>query len=368
MIKITALTQGPPSHSCSRFRVRQYIEPLSSLGIQINEYVPIISTYQAVPPKDRLPEWMNSGIYNRCLRYIWQGKKIINRIPGILASQTSDITWLQREIIPFRFTLEPLLKHPLVFDVDDVIWQFQSSSYSYNSVVGQRVAQSIAKIAKCADVVIVGNSYLAQWFSDYSSNIRIIPTAVDTERYKPLVATNNQSKKFTIGWIGSDANIQYLYGVETPLKHFLRDFADSEILIVSDKPPSFRDLSNDQVRYIAWSPEVEVQAIQQMDIGIMPLVKDGYTIGKCSLKMLQYMACGLPVVVSPVGMNAEVLALGNLGLGVEKESDWYDALVVLYQHRERGNQYGREGRRIVEDYFSQKVIVKELASIFKELA
>jgi hypothetical protein len=149
-----------------------------------------------------------------------------------------------------------------------------------------RLSRSIAKIANCADIVIAGNNYLAEWFSDYASDVRIIPTAVDTQRYQPIIELNDKSKKFTIGWIGSDANIRYLYTIETPLKHFLSDFPDSELLVISDKNPCFPNLPNDQVNYIPWSPEVEVQAIQLMNVGIMPLPNNRYTIGKCSLKRM----------------------------------------------------------------------------------
>jgi glycosyltransferase involved in cell wall biosynthesis len=104
-------------------------------------------------------------------------------------------------------------------------------------------------------------------------------------------------------------------------------------LVIADRPPSFSSLPSERVRYIPWSSQTEVTAVQQMDIGLMPLPNNEWTKGKCSFKMLQYMACAIPVIVSPVGMNLEVLELGEVGLSANSTSEWYDALVCLYKNR-----------------------------------
>jgi glycosyltransferase involved in cell wall biosynthesis len=104
-----------------------------------------------------------------------------------------------------------------------------------------------------------------------------------------------------------------------------------------------------------------------MDIGLMPLPNNEWTKGKCSFKMLQYMACCIPVIVSPVGMNSEVLALGEVGLGANSPSDWYEALVFFYKNRSLGHNFGKNGRQVVEDNFNQKVICQKLAKVFQDL-
>jgi len=367
MIKVTALT-GSLLESSTRFRVRQHIKPLSNFGIQVHEYAPSIDRYVPMPPSTWFPKGINPK-YEKPIRYLWQGTKLATRIPGIIGSWTSNITWLLRELLGYRFTLEPLLKNPLVFDVDDAIWLTNSSSYPANSGVGLRTANSIRKIAKRADVVIAGNHYLAEWFSDWTSDVRVIPTAIDTDRFQPkLVQDRKESKRFVIGWTGSAVNLQYLHAMEDTLKCFMNQFADSVLLVMANKPPVFRDLPSERVIYMPWSSELEVEAVQQMDVGLMPLPDNEWAKGKCSFKMLQYMACGIPVVVSPFGMNAEVLALAEVGLGAEAESDWYDALVMLYKNREVGDKYGKNGRIIVEQNFSRKVIVEKLVGVFRELS
>jgi glycosyltransferase involved in cell wall biosynthesis len=102
-----------------------------------------------------------------------------------------------------------------------------------------------------------------------------------------------------------------------------------------------------------------------MDVGIMPLPENNWTKGKCSFKMLQYMACEIPVIVSTVGMNAELLAQGKLGLAAGTDSDWYDALSFFYINRDIAKDYGRAGRVVAEKYYSKKRISNLLADIFK---
>jgi glycosyltransferase involved in cell wall biosynthesis len=122
-----------------------------------------------------------------------------------------------------------------------------------------------------------------------------------------------------------------------------------------------------RIHYLPWSPEIEAQALHAMHVGLMPLPDDDWTRGKCSFKMLQYMSCGKPVVVSPVGMNAEILALGRVGLAAEKETDWYEALEYLYTHRADAQDCGKSGRSVVEAFFSRQVVSEKLSQVFQAL-
>lgn len=361
MIKVAALTSGQLVPS-ARFRVRQHIQQLADLGVEVHEYIPKIDKNKFIP------QFAQGIKYQKPIRAMMFGAKLFSRGPGILGSWSSQVTWVQRELIPGRCTLEPLLKKPLVFDVDDAIWLASASDYSSQRAYASRVLSSIQSIAKCADIIIAGNHYLADWFANYGAEVRIIPTAIDIERFRPKLTPSEQNyPRFVIGWTGSAGNLRYLQVLEPPLKQFMNRFPNSELLVVADQPPSFSSLPSERVRYVPWSPQTEVTAVQQMDIGLMPLPNNEWTKGKCSFKMLQYMACAIPVVVSPVGMNLEVLGLGEVGLSANNTSEWYDALVYLYKNRTLGHNYGKNGRIVVEDNFSQKVIIQKIAKVFRDL-
>ena len=100
----------------------------------------------------------------------------------------------------------------------------------------------------------------------------------------------------------------------------------------------------------------------------MPLPDDDWTRGKSSFKMLQYMACGIPVIVSPIGMNKDVLAMDSVGLSAVTEQDWFDGLTIFYSNRAQARAFGRAGRAVVEATYSQEAVTPQLAEIFHKLA
>lgn len=352
MISVAALTSGRHTPS-SRFRVRQHIPPLRELHVAVQEYIPAIDKYKTLP---FWPEKLNYR-YGLPLFLLWQGIKVAARIPDVVRTWGHQIIWLEREFLPGVMTLEPLLKRPIVFDIDDAVW------------LAPPFGTSVRKIARRSDVVMAGNNYIADWFAPWCRDVRVVPTAVDTERYRPRPDEHTgQTGPFRIGWIGTSANLRYLEAIESPLDRFLSDHRDSELLVMADKPPAFQHLPGDRIRFLPWSENAEVDAFQQLDVGLMPLPNEEWTRGKCSYKMLQYMACGIPVAVSPVGMNVEILALGQAGLTCSGNGEWYEALSLLYANRERAHAYGIEGRRIVERNFSRKQLTGTLAGIFRELA
>ena len=352
MVKVAALTSGRDVPS-SRFRVRQHIEPLNQWGINVREFVPSISKYAPIP---YIPETV-SPKYVLPMYAVWQSIKLITRLRGVTGSLDSDVVWLERQLLPGYLTLEPLLKSPLVFDVDDAIWL--SRPFARSAVI---------KTAKKADV-IAGNGYLANWFDPHAKDVRIVPTAIDTDRFRPReTAATGMRGKFVIGWTGTWANLEYLYAIEEVLGKFLRDHSDTELLILADRPPRFQQIPQEKVRFIPWRADREVAALQDMDVGLMPLPDTEWTRGKCSFKMLQYMATGIPVIASSVGMNAEVMVMDRLGLAAHAQQDWYSALDFFYENRDESVNFGTRGRAVAERYFSRSVIAMKLAQIFKEIA
>ena len=351
MIKVAALTSGRDVPS-ARFRVRQHIEPLQRAGICVREHLPLIEKYAPPPP---FLTFSNRSAAAP-LRIAWKCAKILARIPGVIGSWKARITWLEREMHPGWLTFEPLLKRPLLFDVDDAIW--------LTPPIGRRAA---IKIAKMADVLIAGNHFIAEWFSTYAKDVRIVPTAVDTDRIRPrhFPGLGSPDRGFVVGWTGTSSNYDSLYQIEKALEQFLTN-RNAELVVIADQPPRFSHLKPERVRYVKWSPDMEIRALEWMDVGLMPLPFNEWSMGKCSFKMLQYMAAGLPVVVSPVGMNAEVMSMGDIGLSAVTPADWYEALTTLYDDRAFGYRCGAEGRLIVEKRFSRSVVSMILADIFRE--
>jgi glycosyltransferase involved in cell wall biosynthesis len=351
MIKVAAITSGRNEPS-TRFRVRQHIQPLTEWDIHVTEYIPLITKTEPVPflPSDASPA------FRRPLSAIWSAIKLSTRLPGLISSYTRHVTWLEREMLPGHFTFERWLHQPLVFDVDDALW-----------LLPWRFAKkTIQATAHRANIVIAGNTYLADWFSHHTDQIRIIPTAVDTERFVPAAEPPDR-EEFIIGWTGTAGNLPYLYAIEEPLAVFLQDHPVARLHIICDIEPEFTQIQPYQIKFVRWSPEQEVRGVQQMSVGLMPLPDTPWTQGKCSFKMLQYMSCAVPVIVSPIGINAEVLAHGDSGFAAHQLDDWYDALATLCTDRSHAHQMGQQGRMIVEKHYSREAITPLIASVFKEV-
>lgn len=333
-ITLAALTAGVNTPS-SRFRLRQYISRLAEQGVIVRELMP----------------WTDKTYY-------FPGPfKAITRIPALLRSRDADLVWLGREFAVGYETFERLLKRPRILDVDDAVWLHMPLGWL-----------AMPDIARAMDAVIAGNAYLAEYFGRYCKKVYVVPTAVDLNRYtlRPEPA-NEQGDKFVIGWTGSSSNFKYLDTIEPALERFLRAYDDVEMIITADRPWDFKALPAEKVRFIPWSAQEEIRVLHSMSVGIMPLADDKWARGKCAFKMLQYMAVGLPVIVSPVGMNQEVLEKGDVGLSADSNDEWFDALVSLYKDRSFGVKLGLAGRKVVQQYYNADIIARRLADIFKSL-
>jgi glycosyltransferase involved in cell wall biosynthesis len=332
-IHVAALTGGRNSPA-ARFRVRQYIPRLEDHGIRIREYIPFF--------------------YENCG---WPSPfKAASHLPGLFGSRRADLTWIGRELVRGYETFERLLKRPRVLDVDDAIWlDWPFGKYA------------LPHIARGMDAVVAGNTFLAEWFSRYCRNVAVLPTALDLSRYAPRPAPPTQTERFTIGWTGAADSFPFLAGIQEALLRFLDDHPESEVLIVAERPWTTSSIPPERLRFVRWSAQVEVDVLHEMTVGIMPLPDSEWARGKCSFKMLQYMAVGLPVIVSPVGMNAEVLARGEVGFGAASMDDWYQALETLHRDRALRHAMGRAGRTVVERHFSADKVADALAVIFRSL-
>jgi glycosyltransferase involved in cell wall biosynthesis len=335
-IRVAALTGGEKAPS-ARFRVRQLIPSLKNNGIDLDEKMPHVA---AVPPA------------NRKLRPIWGFAALVERIPYVIDTYRYDAVILQRELLSTLSTLECLTKHPRILDVDDAIFL-------------RRNGVTAARLARWSDLVVCGNDFLAETFCRWNNNIEVIPTAVDATRFRPREESSDIDRRMIIGWIGTSGNFKYLREIETALESIMKREPHVYFRVVADREPSFGGILRERLEYIPWSAEIEVESIQEMTVGIMPLSDDEWCRGKCSYKMLQYMACGIPVVVSPVGMNGLVLAQAEVGLAAETKSQWIDNLMQLLHSVEQRREFGKNGRRLILVQYDVPIIATRLASCLK---
>ncbi len=333
MIKVAAITSGRNVPS-SRFRVRQFITPLAELGIEVTEHYARPNKYLT--------------------RRVWP-LGLLTRLPGLLASRSADITWLEREMVPGRLTAERFAGGVRILDIDDAIW------------ITNQPGASEQLAAQCQGI-IAGNEYIAEHYRQHARQVWVIPTSVDANRWRPRDGGSRLSADtWNIGWIGTSSNLPFLQICEEPLADFLSEHSAARLTVVCDQPPSLKKSPPDSLRFKRWSEQDEVRLVQDFDAGIMPLSDTDWARGKCALKMLQYMSVGIPVIASPVGRARDILEQSEVGVAAATMQGWYDGLTTLYRDRKLSERMGEAGRAVILESYSVEKNVIKLAEVFREV-
>lgn len=214
-------------------------------------------------------------------------------------------------------------------------------------------------LTRLAHHVTVGNETLASHSRLLAKAVTVIPTTIDTDVYLPRPRRSNPRP--IVGWSGSQTTLPYVRQMHETLRA-LRSRVDFELRVIGGE----LEMPGLDVTCIPWRADTEVEDLRRFDIGLMPLPDDPWTRGKCGLKALQYMALGIPPVVSPVGVNAEIVTDGIDGHHASTSEEWIDRLVHLLSHPEQRLRLGAEARRTIETRYSARVHAPRLARVLRE--
>jgi glycosyltransferase involved in cell wall biosynthesis len=276
-----------------------------------------------------------------------------------------DVVFLFRELAPVG---PPLLERLLVRRGIPVVYDFDDAIYLPNVSDANRGFERLKWVSKTATVcrlathVTVGNPHLAEYARRYSAHVSVIPTTIDTDSYKPKDGVELQAPP-VIGWSGSLSTIKHLRTIEPALRR-LRESVDFRLRVVGDR--SYR-LAGLDVDARGWSAETELDDLRSFDVGLMPLPDDAWSRGKCGLKALQYMAVGVPTIVSPVGVNTEIVQDGRNGFVAGTDDEWVARLRRLLADAALRRRFAEEGRRTVEERYSARSQAPRLLDILEQV-
>ena len=323
-MKVLFLIQGF-SVAASRYRVLQYIPYLESKGVETKV-----------------------SLYPRTLRENFQ---FFNQLSWY------DIVFLQRK--RFNQPRLGLLKRRakrILYDFDDsVMYRNSKAKDPLSSTRKRRFVQMV----KNADFVIAGNEFLKSEVLPFNQNVEVIPTAINRERYDSKTYSVQQ-ERVTLGWIGDHGSIHYLEKMRPIFDRISTKYPHVELKIVCD---TFFDCDRMKVIKKKWSSEEEVSDLQGLDIGLMPLVDDPWSWGKCGFKIIQYQGVGVPVVCTPVGINKDLVEDGTNGFWAMTADEWEEKLSLLIENPGLREQMGREGRRRVLENYTHQACAPRLFSI-----
>jgi glycosyltransferase involved in cell wall biosynthesis len=350
---ILALTRYSSLGSSSRVRFYQYLPYLESKGIVVYTAPLLDDNYL-----HRLYGRKRADISRIFLAYF-------HRILWLARARSFDLIWLEKEIFPWLPAWgEHILSRlhiPYVVDYDDAV--FHRYDMDDNPLIRALLGKKIDAVMRKATTVVVGNEYLAEHACQTgASRVEILPSVVDTNRYSIREKTGEQ---FRIGWIGSPITAPYLSLISEALEEVSQKINMRLVLVGAG---NLDLLPNMEKEILPWIESTEVTNIQSFDVGIMPLPDAPFERGKCGYKLVQYMACGLPVIASPVGANSSIIDQGKTGFLASSNAEWVQALIMLSQSPHLRRNLGKAGRKKVEQEFSLQVTAPRLFHILTDAA
>ena len=348
-MKVLFLTQTSELGPSSRYRVYQLVPHLQKLGIEC-EISPAMDSevyrriYLGAGKAPKLPAW----------RAVWNQRRVdLRRVDKF------DVVFVQKGAFPglySGFERQIATVKPLVFDLDDAIWLPREGGAPVLRALHREHA--VQDVLRCAAAVTAGNAYLAEYAARFNRNVNLVPSAVDLSRY-PAPPSLQHSTPPVVGWIGSRTTLSYL----KPLKPVFENLALTPRVIASGNPARL----GFAVEFRPWRLETEIEELSQIGIGIAPLRDSPWERGKCGVKILQYMACGLPVVASPVGVNAQIVIHGVSGFLVRDIGEWQEALARLIADPKLRQELGAAGHETVQKRFGVQHAAETIASVLRGL-
>lgn len=348
-IKVLGLSLYGPLAASTRYRLTQYAPGLNQQGIDLEVKALLGDGYvQKSFAGEKYP-----------LTHIL--KDYFDRAVLLFRQSDYDVAIVNAELFPLLPGIieSRLLRIPYIYDFDDAFFlkyrleRFKRISFLLRDKFNPVVARAAA--------VLAGNHYLADYALQWNPATHCLPTVVDTARYIP--APCKREGVFTVGWIGSPSTSVYLSKLAQPLEKLGRE-GPVRFLVVGGYSPAIPGVD---VVNMPWSEATEVAVINSFDVGVMPLFDDEWARGKCGFKLIQYMACGVPVVASPVGANVDVVNDAS-GLLAESVGDWLNALRRLRDDLALRQSFGAAARQTVEQLYSLHSTLPVMVNTIKVVA
>jgi glycosyltransferase involved in cell wall biosynthesis len=325
-----------------RFRFEQYLDYLTENGFNI--------TFSNLLSENDHALYYKKGNYFKKAMLVL--KSIVKRYNQVRTASKYDIIFIFREgffLGSSYFERQFAKKSNLIFDYDDAVWITSDVSANNKSFKFLKSSRKTCRIIQVSKIVFAGNEFLADYAKQFNKNVVIVPTTINTSEYLPTYNYQHHDT-ICIGWSGSFSTIVHFMTCVEALRLIKKKYGDK----VYFKVIGSADYHNTEldIKGLPWKKETEIKDLQEIDIGIMPLPDDEWSKGKCGLKGLQYMALGIPTIMSPVGVNSKIIHDGENGFLASDTNEWVDKLSSLIDSKELRETIGREGRKTVVSEFS----------------
>lgn len=350
MIRVLALSLYGYQAASHRVRLSQFQDGLSAFGIDLQ--------IQSLLDNSYLQRSFAGG--RPSLRALVTAYGM--RLKALHQADHFDLLIVYGELFPFLpFWLERrLLNSPFVYDIDDAFYlKYRTGRLRWlRPLLGEKFERMMAS----AVAVTAGSSSLAAYSRRFNRSVTMLPSCVDTDHYLPVLQKSSDlgDSSFTIGWIGSPSTAPYLQQLVEPLQELSHERSVRLLVVGAPAPVIF----GVEVIEKPWSLQQEVSLIHQFDVGVMPLPDSQWARGKCAYKLIQCMACAIPVIASPVGANVDVVP-PNCGLLPSTSTEWLSAFRQLAANSDLRNRLGVAGRKWVEQHYSLSTVLPMLSAVIQ---
>ena len=353
-MRILFLTLYPETAASPRYRVAQFLPHLRDEGIECTVASPLTA--------DQFQQFTGPHKKHRPFWYHLHETK--NRLRQLLTTRHYDVLFVQKALLTAYVRGFPALLERFpgktIYDIDDAV--HLAAPHTLRKPWSLLVdPKQITKIVQLADLVLAGNHWLEEELQPLRTRTEYFPTVVDTERFTPPNTGNRPNDSiYRVGWIGSPSTTPQLCSIEDMLK----TLRGTEILLVGADP---KQIQCETATFLPWSYESEVQTVQQFSVGLMPQQKDVWAQGKCALKALQYMACGVPCISTPYGAVHDIIHHNENGLLADSREEWEYAIENLRDPEIR-RRLGDAARTFVEEKYSLQTAAPRLNTLLETLA
>ena len=353
-MRVLFITPYPIGKAASqRFRFEQYFSILTDKKIEF-DCEPFLS-------KKAWDILYKNGFFFQKFLSLFNGYR--KRYSLLFKLKQYDYVFVHREVVPFgppilEFLIAKIFQKKIIYDFDDAIW-INNSSESNRLFSVFKWYSNVNYLCKIAYKVSCGNEYLCGFARQYNSTVVYNPTTIDTENHHNQQQVHDHPK-FAIGWTGSHSTLKYLNEIVPVLKKLEAKF-DFDFIVISDEKPAIELKS---LRFVKWNKETEIEDLLDFSIGVMPLPNDRWAKGKCGFKALQYMALGIPALVSPIGVNTKIVDDGVNGFICTSAADWENAIEKLIINPALLIEISSRTQQKIEQHYSVKSNQNNFLNLF----
>lgn len=324
------LTTGDEKRGSTRYRAYQWIKPMQDRGWDVN--------------------W----IFARHIRY----RKFIDIMKK---TRAADIVIIQKKLFvkPILLLLK-LLNNEIIFDFDDAIYTRDSFSTRLKSLGNgsRKTVRRLKNVLRISKKVMAGSEALVEYSREFNKNVYLVPTTIVYSEYEHIIRID--SNEVSLGWIGIADNLLYLQKIENVFKRISKKYPKVKLKVIADKDAVIQGVNIENIKWNIGDYKVK---LSEISIGIMPLLMDDWSKGKCAFKLIQYMAIGLPVVATNIGANATLITHGHDGFLVSTDDEWVDSLSNLIESKSLRIKMGNAAKIKIKNHFSVESCADNFESV-----